>query len=142
MSEAIDETRLNELIGKVIGDVAGAMSLFMAYLGDQAGVFAALDGAGRLSLAELAAKTGLNEKYLHEWLGSVCAAGYLNHHPAKDGGSETFSITPEQALVFTREGQPACMQGFFQLIVSQFAGHEKATETFKSGQGRPWGDRH
>ena len=42
--------------------------------------------------------------------------------------------------MFTREGQPACMQGFFQLIVSQFAGHEKATETFRTGQGRPWGD--
>jgi len=140
MSEAIDETRLNDLIGKVIGDVAGAMSLFMAYLGDQAGVFAALDGAGRMTLAELAAKTGLNEKYLHEWLGSVCAAGYINHHGAAEGGDETFSITPEQALVFTREGQPACMQGFFQLIVSQFAGHEKATETFKTGEGRPWGD--
>ena len=61
MPETIDETRLNDLIGKVIGDVAGAMGVFMAYLGDKAGVFAALDGAGRLTLAELAAKTGLNE---------------------------------------------------------------------------------
>ena len=136
MTETIDESRLNDLIGKVIGDVAGALGVFMAYLGDQAGVFDALDGAGRLSVAELAAKTGLNEKYLREWLGSVCAAGYVNHH-AED---ETFSLDPEQALVFTREGQPACMQGFFQLIVSQFAGHEKATETFRTGQGRPGGD--
>ena len=136
MPETINEDRLNELIGKVIGDVAGAMSLFMAYLGDQAGVFAALDGAGRLSLGELAAKTGLNEKYLREWLGSVSAAGYVTFH-AED---ETFEITPEQALVFTREGQPACMQGFFQLIVSLYEGHAKATETFKSGKGRPWGD--
>jgi 2-polyprenyl-3-methyl-5-hydroxy-6-metoxy-1,4-benzoquinol methylase len=136
MSEAIDETRLNELIGKVIGDVAGAMSLYMAYLGDQAGVFAAMDGAGPLTLEALAEKTGLNPKYLREWLGSVAAAGYVTF----DAADETFSITPEQALVFTREGQPACMQGFFQLLVSQFAGHEKATETFISGQGRPWGD--
>jgi 2-polyprenyl-3-methyl-5-hydroxy-6-metoxy-1,4-benzoquinol methylase len=136
VTEAIDETRLNDLIGKVIGDVAGALSLFMAYLGDQTGVFTALDGAGRVTVDQLAARTGLNSKYLHEWLGSVCAAGYVVHHPEDD----TFEITPEQALVFTREGQPACMQGFFQLIVSQFAGHEKATETFRSGKGRPWGD--
>ena len=136
MTEAIDETRLNDLFGKVIGDVAGALSLFMAYLGDQAGVFSALDGAGKLTLADLAAKTGLNEKYLREWLGSVSAAGYVTFDPQ----DETFSLTPEQALVFTREGQPACMQGFFQLIVAQFAGHEKATETFRTGQGRPWGD--
>lgn len=136
MTETINEPVLNDLIGKVIGDVAGALSLFMAYLGDQAGVFSALDGAGRMRVAELATKTGLNPKYLHEWLGSVCAAGYVQHH----ADDETFSITPEQALVFTREGQPACMQGFFQVIVAQFAGHEKATEIFKTGKGRPWGD--
>ena len=136
MPEAIDETRLNDLIGKVIGDVAGAMGVFMAYLGDKAGVFAALDGAGKLTLAELAAKTGLNEKYLHEWLGSVSAAGYVTFN-AED---ETFELSPEQALIFTREGQPACMQGFFEIVISQFAGEEKAVETFRSGQGRPWSD--
>ncbi|WP_439478763.1 class I SAM-dependent methyltransferase [Brevundimonas sp.] len=136
MTEAVDEVVLNDLIGKVIGDVAGSMSLYMAYLGDQAGVFRALDGAGRLTVDSLAAKIGLNPKYLHEWLGSVCAAGYVQHH-AEEG---TFSITPEQALVFAREGQPACMQGFFQVLVSQFAGHERATETFRTGIGRAWSD--
>jgi len=136
MVEAVDMEKVGALAGKVVGDVAGAMSLFMAYLGDQAGVFAALDETGRTNLAGLATKTGLNPIYLHEWLGSVSAAGYVTHHPE----DETFSLAPEQALVFTREGQPANMQGFFQLIVSQFAGHEKATEIFKSGEGRSWGD--
>lgn len=135
MRESINETRLNELTGKVIGDVAGALSLFMAYLGDQAGVFAALDGAGRLSVDELAARSGLHPKYLHEWLGSAAAAGYINHHH-----DDTFSIDPEQALIFSREGQPACMQGFIQAVVSQYEEHEKASATFQSGQGRPWGD--
>ena len=135
MTEAIDESRLNDLIGKVIGDVAGAMGLFMAYLGDQAGVFAALDGAGRLSVDQLAAKTGLNPKYLHEWLGSVAAAGYVTLHE-----DETFSLAPEQALVFTREGQPACMQGFFEIVISQFAAQDVAVETIRSGKGRPWSD--
>jgi 2-polyprenyl-3-methyl-5-hydroxy-6-metoxy-1,4-benzoquinol methylase len=135
MIEVINETRLNELTGKVIGDVAGALSLFMAYLGDQAGVFAALDGAGRLTVDELAARSGLHPKYLHEWLGSAAAAGYVNHH-----ADDTFSIDPEQALVFSREGQPACMQGFIQAVVSQYEEHAKASATFQSGQGRPWGD--
>lgn len=79
-------------MGQVIGDVAGALSLYMAYLGDQAGVFAALDGAGCLTVDQLAEKTGVHPKYLHEWLGSVCAAGCVNHHPAEDA----FSISPEQ----------------------------------------------
>lgn len=136
MAEDFDESKLNELIGKVIGDVAGAMSLFLAYIGDRAGVFAALDGAGPLTVDALAAKTGYNRKYLNEWLGSVAAAGYVTFHL-----DETFSLTPEQALVFSREGQPACMQGFIQAILSQFEAHEKAVETFRSGEGRPWSDQ-
>ena len=84
MSETIDPQRVEEMAHKVVGDVAGAMSLFMAYLGDQAGVFAAMDGAGRLTCDELAARTGLNPKYLHEWLGSVSAAGYVTFDPANE----------------------------------------------------------
>jgi len=136
MAEAVDMDKVGAIAGKVVGDVAGAMAVFMAYLGDRAGVFAALDGAGRVSVDQLAAKTGLNPKYLHEWLGSVSAAGYVTFHSE----DKTFSLTPEQALVFTREGQPACMQGFFQIVISQFEGQQKAVETFISGEGRPWGD--
>ncbi|MXO95019.1 methyltransferase domain-containing protein [Erythrobacter aquimaris] len=137
MSEQIDMAKVEELAGKVIGDVAGALSLYMAYLGDQTGVFEALDEMGRVSVAELAEHTGMNEKYLHQWLGSVSAAGYVNFHPE----DETFSISSEQALIFSREGQPACMQGFIQAVVSQYESHEKAVKTFKSGKGRPWSDQ-
>lgn len=133
----VNQARLEELTGKVIGDVAGAMSIFMSYLGDQAGVFSAIDEAGPVTIEQLADKTGMNPKYLREWLGSVSAAGYVTYDPA----SETFDLTEEQALIFTREGQPFCMQGFFQAIVSQYEGHEQAVETFKSGKGRPWGDQ-
>lgn len=131
----VNMEKLEALAGKVIGDVAGALSLYMAYLGDQSGLFDALDGAGRLSVDEFAAKTGHNPKYLREWLGSVCAAGYVTHHE-----DDTFSLSEEQALVFGREGQPACMQGFIMAVVSQYEENEKAVEVFKSGKGRPWGD--
>ena len=136
MAEAVDMEKVGALAGKVVGDVAGAMSLFMAYLGDQAGIFATMDGAGPLTCDALAEKTGLNPKYLHEWLGSVSAAGYITFDPA----GETFELVPEQALVFSREGQPACMQGFIQIVFSQFEMLDKAVETFKTGKGRPWGE--
>ena len=64
MTEQIDEAKVEQLAGKVIGDVAGAMAVFMSYLGDQAGVYKAMDGAGALSVDALAGKTGLNPKYL------------------------------------------------------------------------------
>ncbi|QZH74097.1 MAG: methyltransferase domain-containing protein [Erythrobacter sp.] len=135
-NEAIDFAKVEAMAGTVVGHVAGAVSLMMAYLGDQAGVFAAMDGEGPMALEQLAAKTGLEPKYLREWLGSVSAAGYVTFNPA----AETFELTAEQALVFSREGQPACMQGFIQSIVAQYEMHEKAVQVFKSGEGRPWSE--
>ena len=132
--EAIDMAKVEEMAGKIVGDVAAAVSLFMAYMGDQAGVFDAMDGEGPMTVGQLAAKTGLNEKYLHEWLGSISAAGYVDF----DAGNDTFELPPEKALVMAREGQPACMQGFIQAIVAQYETHEQAVDTFRSGEGRDW----
>lgn len=134
METDVDQGKLEELAGKVLGDVAGAMGLFLAYIGDRAGVYRALDEAGPVTAEALAARTGLNLKYLREWLSSNAAGGYIEFDPQ----TERFHLTPEQALVFTREGQPACMQGFFQSVVGQMATHEEAVETFVSGRGRPW----
>jgi len=136
MSETIDFDKVQAMASKVMHDVAGAVSLMMAYMGDQAGVFAAMDGAGPLTLDQLAGQTGLEPKYLREWLGSVAAAGYVDFDPV----AQTFHLPPEKALVFTREGQPACMQGFIQAVIAQYEMHEKAVETFKSGKGRAWSD--
>ena len=134
--EAIDMAKVEEMAGKIVGDVAAAVSLFMAYMGDQAGVFDAMDGEGPMTVGQLAAKTGLNEKYLHEWLGSISAAGYVDF----DAGNDTFELPPEKALVMAREGQPACMQGFIQAIVAQYETHEQAVDTFRSGEGRDWSE--
>ncbi|HAH08963.1 MAG TPA: SAM-dependent methyltransferase [Alphaproteobacteria bacterium] len=136
MSTQIDEVKLEALGGKVLGDVAGAMGVLLAYIGDQAGVYAALEAAGRCSADALASRLGLNPKYVHEWLSSNAANGYVTHHPE----TGEFSLTPEQALLFAHEGDPACMQGFFQAVVAQFETHQKAVETFRSGKGRSWGD--
>lgn len=136
MSTQVDEGRLQELAGKVVGDIAGAMGVFMAYIGDQSGVYRAMRDSGPTTLEELASKTRLNPKYLHQWLGSNAAAGYVTY----DATEDRFSLSPEQAIVFAEEGHPACLQGFFQAVVSQYETNQEAVDTFISGRGRPWGD--
>ncbi|MEO1253183.1 MAG: methyltransferase domain-containing protein [Pseudomonadota bacterium] len=132
-----DMAGVQQLAGKVIGDIAGALGIFMGYMGDQAGLYNAMDGAGPVSSKGLASKTGMNERYLREWLSANAVAGYVNY----DADTETFELTPEQATVMSREGQPACMQGFIQAVISQLEEHQKAVDTFKSGKGRPWSDQ-
>lgn len=134
MRTEFDETRMEELAGKVLGDVAGAMGILLAYIGDQAGVYRALDESGPITAAALADKLGMEPKYIREWLGSNAAGGYVSYDP----DNETFWLSPEQALVFAREGEEGCMQGFFQSVVGQFETHEEALDVFRTGRGRPW----
>lgn len=132
----IDPVAFEQLQGKVIGDVAGAIGLLMAWLGDQTGIYRALAAHGPCTHAQLAQRARVDARYLREWLSSNAAAGYVTYDPGRD----EFSLTPEQATVFADDGNPACMQGFFQTIVAQYTTHETATEVLRTGRGRPWSE--
>lgn len=134
--ENVDQNKLEELQGKVITDVAGSLGLLLAYVGDRLDLYSALAEISPATSQELADNTGTNERYVREWLSANAAGGYVEYDPA----TSQFSMTPEQALIFSAEGHPACMQGFFQAVISVFADEPKATEVFRSGDGLPWAD--
>ncbi len=134
--EDVDESKLEELQGKVVTDVAGAQGLLMAYLGDQLDLYSALAEITPATSQELAESTGIKERYLREWLSANVAGGYIDYDPT----FQKFSMTPEQAIVFAAEGNPHCMQGFFQAVVSGYTDVPKAIEAIRVGEGLPWGD--
>jgi 2-polyprenyl-3-methyl-5-hydroxy-6-metoxy-1,4-benzoquinol methylase len=133
----VDAERLESFAGKVMGDMGGAFAVLLSYLADGTGIYRALRDTGRCDAATLASAAGVDPRYLREWLSAQAAAEYVVYHDEDD----TFSLTPEQAVVLAQEGDPACLQGFIELIVSQFATHETAAEVLRSGAGRPW-DTH
>ncbi len=141
MSQTIDnlnEGKLEELQGKVLGDVAGSLGLIMAYMGDRLDLYSALAELGTATSRMVSDSTGLEERYVREWLAANASAGYVNYDPV----SEKFSMTPEQTVIFATEGHPACMQGFFQAVVSSYLDEPKVTEVFRSGEGLPWSDHN
>ncbi|MFY0991147.1 class I SAM-dependent methyltransferase [Halomonas sp. C05BenzN] len=138
LSVQVNEERLDAFFGKVMEDIGGAFAVLLSFLGDQTGVYRTLRDIGPCSTTELARLSKVDDRYLREWLSAQAAAGYVVYHPEADA----FSLTPEQAIVLAQEGHPACMQGFFQLLVSQFTTHDKAVDTLRSGSGRAWGEHH
>lgn len=76
----------------------GEMVSLLIHLGDRLGLYRALDGAGPRTAAQLAADTGLHERWLLEWLRGNAAAELL---ATSDG--DTFELTPEGAAVLARE---------------------------------------
>ena len=133
-TDNVNEQKLEELQGKVLGDVAGSLGLIMAYMGDRLNLYAALAEIGKATSQQLADNTGIHERYAREWLSANAAAGYVTYEPA----TATFSMTPEQAVIFAAEGHPACMQGFFQAVVSTYMDEPQVTDVYRSGEGLPW----
>lgn len=133
---APDEKKLNELIGKLVGELSAGYGGVMVAIGDKLGLYKAMAGSGPMSSQELAKHTGCAERYVREWLNSQAAGGYVLYHPK----SATYELTPEQAFMLADETSPVFMPSAWQVVASMWADEGKALASFKSGEGVSWGD--
>jgi 2-polyprenyl-3-methyl-5-hydroxy-6-metoxy-1,4-benzoquinol methylase len=135
---SVDETKLNELLGKVVGDVGAAMSAALVVIGDKLGLYKAMAEAGPVTPSDLARLTGTTERYVREWLNAQAASGYVLYEAA----SGRFSLSPEQAFAFADDTSPASVPGLFHVTAAMWHGEEKMTDNFRSGRGLEWGAQH
>ncbi|MFL5244359.1 MAG: class I SAM-dependent methyltransferase [Gemmataceae bacterium] len=131
---AIDEAKLNEFMGKAVGDIGAGMSAALVLLGDKLGLYKALAKSGPLTPAELAQRTGTTERYVREWLNNQAAGGYVNY----DAATAKYALSEEQAAALADESSPAFLPGAFQVIAAIFQAQPKITERFRSGKGLGW----
>jgi SAM-dependent methyltransferase len=117
----------------MMNDIGAALQGALTYIGDRLDIFKALATAGPVTVAELAERTSLDQRYLREWLGAMTAAKYLDY----DAASARYSMPPEHAMVLADESSPFFMGGFMQMIVPEVAMAPKLLESFRTGRGIP-----
>lgn len=132
----INEAKLNDFLGKVVGDFGAAMSVALAHLGDQVGLYKAMAGAGPLTSAQVAERSQTTERYVREWLVNQAAGGYVEYDPI----SSCYSLPPEHALALAEEDSPYFVGGGFQLILAILKAEPRIAEIFQSGEGMCWGE--
>jgi SAM-dependent methyltransferase len=130
----VDGNKLNELLGKMLGDVGAAMGAALVLLGDKFGLYKALATAGPMTAADLAARTHTVERYVREWAAAQAAAGYINY----DVASGRFSMSPEQAVLLADEGGPAFFPGIYEVAAAAIRDEPKVAEAFRTGGGVGW----
>ena len=136
MAGAIDDAKFHAFVGKMLGDLGGAMSVPTVRLGLRLGLFDALADAPATA-ADLARRAGgLHERYVREWALAQAANGYVDYDPA----SEQFSLSPEQAMVFHHRDSPVYLAGAFELVAAMIEAEPKVEECFRHGKGVRWGD--
>lgn len=132
----VDQTKLEAFVGKVATDAAAAAGGALVVLADRLGLYKSIAESGEVTSHELAAQTGLHERYLREWLCAQAASGYV----AYDADSGKFSLTPEQYAVFVDENSPAFLTGVFQNISAVYGSEPMVAKAFQTGEGISWGD--
>ncbi len=132
----IDEAKLQEFMGKAVGDIGAAMSANMVLIGDRLGLYRTLAAKGALTPAELAKATKTAERYVREWLGNQAAGGYVTY----DAATGRYTLPPEQAAALADESSPFFLPGAFQVIAAAFAAEPKIEQRFKTGKGLGWGE--
>lgn len=130
---AVDEGKLNELLGRFITDAGGSFQAINAVIGDRLGLYRALQSVMPATPARVAAEAGVGERYVREWLNSQAAGGYVTY----DATTERYSLTDEQAFALAA---PDGMQiaAAFHIPVAVCKNVERITDAIRSNDGFGW----
>jgi len=131
---AIDEGRLNALLGQAVVEFGATVNAALVVIGDRLGLFRTLAADGPCTSAELAARTELSERYVREWLNAQAASGWVDY----DAAGERYSMSPEQAMMFADPTSPAFVGGGFQIALGSADAREHIAEAFATGSGYGW----
>ena len=133
----LNEEKFHKFIGKMLGDLGGAFSVPTVRIGFRLGLFDALQEGGPATAADLAKRAGgLAPRYVQEWLLAQAANGFVDYDPQK----QTFSLSPEQAMIFAVKDSPVYLAGAYDLAAAMIEGEAKVEQAFRDGSGVRWGD--
>jgi len=133
---SLDEAKLKQFLEKGINDIGATLGGALVVIGDKLGLYKAMAGAGPLTPADLARKTGTAERYIREWLNNQAAGSYVTYDPA----TGTYTLPPEQARALAEEDSDCFLPGNFQAAAAVWAAIPKLLANFRSGDGMDWGE--
>ena len=138
MATAEETTRRDELVGRLFMNALGAFDLLSVYLGDELGLYRALQEKGALTSAELAEAAGIHERYAREWLEQQAASELLDVEP--NGAERRFRLPEghDEALL-----EPSSLNYVAPLargLVGAMRPLDSLLAAFRTGEGVPYAD--
>ncbi len=130
-----DEQVVEDFAGWVFDRFLGGMETLSIHIGSSLGLYAALRGAPATA-AELAARTGIDQRYAREWLEQQATAGILDVDG--EGDDLRFRLPAAQAEVLTDRtslGYSAPLADMFAAVALRVP---DLTDAYRSGRGVPW----
>jgi SAM-dependent methyltransferase len=134
MTQQFDEARAQAFAGKMMDVLNHGTLALMISIGHRTGLFDTMSESAPMTSHELAEKTGLNERYVREWLGATLTARVVEYDPE----SRKFHLPPEHAAFTTRAASPNNIAAFMQYIAVLGSVEDRIVECFEKGGGVPY----
>jgi hypothetical protein len=137
-AEAIDEAKLEEFMGRMVGHMTGAAACFSIWLGDELGLYRALSKDGARSAEEVAEDASCHPRLVREWLDGQAAAGLVGY----DSEQDRYALSVEGAMALADENSPVFTARAMNALGAMFMDMGKLKGAFQGTGGLSWGDHH
>jgi 2-polyprenyl-3-methyl-5-hydroxy-6-metoxy-1,4-benzoquinol methylase len=129
-----DQAKAEAFAGTLLGALNHSALCLMISVGHRTGLFDTISALPPATSAEIAARAGLNERYVREWLGAMATARVV----VLDSATGRFSLPPEHRALLTRAGAADNMAVFAQYVAVLGSVEDDIVECFKRGGGVPY----
>jgi SAM-dependent methyltransferase len=127
----MDREKTKRVADQVFRDMAGAMTAGMVYVGTRTGLFRAMQGKGAMRLEDVVGASGLQPRYVEEWLKGMASAGYLDYDPQ----AAAYTLSDEHAWFLASDGTDHFAGGMFEMVPVLMRAAPKVAEAFAAGGG-------
>lgn len=131
MTTVLDTSRAQAFAERCLAIVNDGCLSLMLSIGHRTGLFDTLATLPPCTTEEIAAATGLNERYVREWLGAMVTGRIVEY----DSGKRTYSLPPEHAASLTRNAGPDNVAELTQVVSLLGNVESKLVDVFRKGGG-------
>ena len=129
-----DTAKAEEFAGRMVGMLNSGLLVLLTSVGHRTGLFDTMAALEPLSSDDIAAKAGLNERYVREWLNGMTVGGIVEYDPA----TKRYRLPPEHAASLTRAAGPGNMANMMQFESLMGGVEDDIVECFHKGGGVPY----
>jgi ubiquinone/menaquinone biosynthesis C-methylase UbiE len=127
----IDQAKAEAFAGQMVGFLNGCAVSLMVSIGHQTGLFDKMAELPPSTSEEIAKATGLNERYVREWLGAMTTGRIVEY----DAASGKYTLPAEHAASLTRAAGPGNLASFAQFFPEMAKVEHGIIESFQKGGG-------
>lgn len=130
----LDQAKTEAFAGQMVNTLNAALTTLLISVGHRLEIFDRLATLPPSTSDEIAKATGLNARYIREWLGGMTAARIVEH----DGVTGTYWLPAEHAASITRAAGPGNLATLSEYVAIFGIVEDQIVECFRSGGGVPY----